>query len=813
MAGNRSLGTLTLDLIAKIGGFEKGMDQAARVAKNRMKEIENSAKNLAGLLGIGFGARAFVNMIKGAIDAADSLKDLRQQSGLTYDEMQALGNIAAKSGSSFEDIIASANKFNKAIAIGAGSSTKALNDQALAFSKLGISIDDLKTLTTGQLFDKAAKSLSSYADDQNKTLYEMTLFGKAGAGLTSTMNELGKTGLDPLIKRMSDLGILMSEQTIDAADEFNDKLVDAHAISDAFKRQIAVALLPTLTNLVTRFNDSAGGADTFKNSAEGVASVIKGLALTAIVVKGTILSLGKVFGGLAGVTSSAFKDVKISDLAGGPIGFGAGIVRSIAKNRKEIVAGLSGMSGDVKDEISRDWDTATALFDESQKKVKDDIKETDTEVKKHLPNLGLLSEAQKGAGKASDEWDNKLKQARKTLGDLAGDLEEQVAMYQKNNLEIIKYRLSVGDLSDEVKDLGAEGKGLADRILSSAEKQQLQTDTEEITKGLKGLDTQLKELSGDDVGAALDNFDESVKELLDRLKQAKNYAGIAQVYDVRDVIKQNAELNDILKERDIIDDDASKRQEQIQTDQEIGILGEIGGLKQADDMRKQQIQRLQGVIDKLHELEAAGSTPAIRQALKDTQHEMDELGKHTDTLAQKINNDLGDEFKGVVKDFLKGTSSLDEAFAKMGEHIIDSLIDMAAEWVKNELFAAFKTGSAGGSAGSGGIGGFLSGISDLFGGFFADGGRPPMNKASWVGEEGPELWIPDRPGRIVPSDQLSTGNIEVNIHEDASKAGRVSKKQNAGKTQIEIFVADIRGGGDMSRALEATYPGLGRGGS
>lgn len=43
----------------------------------------------------------------------------------------------------------------------------------------------------------------------------------------------------------------------------------------------------------------------------------------------------------------------------------------------------------------------------------------------------------------------------------------------------------------------------------------------------------------------------------------------------------------------------------------------------------------------------------------------------------------------------------------------------------------------------GGLGGVLG---SLFG--FAGGGRPPLGRASWVGERGPELFVPDVPGRI-----------------------------------------------------------------
>jgi hypothetical protein len=40
-------------------------------------------------------------------------------------------------------------------------------------------------------------------------------------------------------------------------------------------------------------------------------------------------------------------------------------------------------------------------------------------------------------------------------------------------------------------------------------------------------------------------------------------------------------------------------------------------------------------------------------------------------------------------------------------------------------------------------------IGNLFG--FADGGRPPLGRPSIVGERGPELFIPDQAGRIMPN--------------------------------------------------------------
>ena len=64
---------------------------------------------------------------------------------------------------------------------------------------------------------------------------------------------------------------------------------------------------------------------------------------------------------------------------------------------------------------------------------------------------------------------------------------------------------------------------------------------------------------------------------------------------------------------------------------------------------------------------------------------------------------------------------------------------------------------------------FLRAIPGI-GGFFANGGRPPVGKPSIVGERGAELFVPDRPGTIIPNHELGgmggSTNIVVNV--DAS---------------------------------------------
>ena len=60
-------------------------------------------------------------------------------------------------------------------------------------------------------------------------------------------------------------------------------------------------------------------------------------------------------------------------------------------------------------------------------------------------------------------------------------------------------------------------------------------------------------------------------------------------------------------------------------------------------------------------------------------------------------------------------------------------------------------------------------FTSFFGGFFADGGRPPVGRPSIVGERGPELFVPGRSGTIVPNHELGGGgSTSVVVNVDAS---------------------------------------------
>lgn len=93
------------------------------------------------------------------------------------------------------------------------------------------------------------------------------------------------------------------------------------------------------------------------------------------------------------------------------------------------------------------------------------------------------------------------------------------------------------------------------------------------------------------------------------------------------------------------------------------------------------------------------------------------------------------------------------SFKDLTRSIIQDLIQIQ---LRSQMTSLFKTfvGSIFGGAGGGFGTGNAFGNQDL-GGFYADGGSPPVGRASVVGERGPELFIPNTAGTIIPNNALS----------------------------------------------------------
>ena len=162
----------------------------------------------------------------------------------------------------------------------------------------------------------------------------------------------------------------------------------------------------------------------------------------------------------------------------------------------------------------------------------------------------------------------------------------------------------------------------------------------------------------------------------------------------------------------------------------------------------------------------------------------------TEKLKEKMTA-IGEEIEGSIKsnlrDAITGAKSFGDAMSNVLNRIRDKILDAQIDKLIGGFGEAFGKGSTGGE--KKGLGGFLGGV---LGGLFANGGQPPVNKISVVGERGPELFVPTSKGTIIPNGgfggESTTNVITVNVDAKGSSVQGSDAEGNELGQQIAIAI-------------------------
>ena len=166
----------------------------------------------------------------------------------------------------------------------------------------------------------------------------------------------------------------------------------------------------------------------------------------------------------------------------------------------------------------------------------------------------------------------------------------------------------------------------------------------------------------------------------------------------------------------------------------------------------------------------------INEKLKESIDLMEEEKKKAEELKQKF-ADIGEEIEGSIKsnlrDSITGAQSFGQAMTNVLNRIRDKIIDAQIDKVIGGFGESFGKAASGGKRS--GLGGFLGGV---LGGLFANGGQPPMNKISVVGEKGPELFVPRSAGTIIPNNKIGGGVTNNYVTVNVESGGTTTSGNN-----------------------------------
>ncbi len=243
---------------------------------DKMKSFGNvaasAAKAAAGAIAA-VGAAA-AGAVKGVVDMASQTAELgdkidksSQKLGVSAEFYQEWDAVLQHSGTSMDSMSATFKKL-------ATASQNASKDQQAAFEKLGLSMEQVQSMSAEELFTAVVSSLQGMEESTERTALATQLLGKGAQELGPLLNTSAED-TQAMIDEVNRLGGVMSNDAVKASAAYQDTLQDLQTAISGAKNNLAAEFMPAITQvmqgLTALFTGDEGGLTMI---SEGINSVV-----------------------------------------------------------------------------------------------------------------------------------------------------------------------------------------------------------------------------------------------------------------------------------------------------------------------------------------------------------------------------------------------------------------------------------------------------------------------------------------------------------------------------------------------------------
>ncbi|MFZ5151991.1 phage tail tape measure protein [Enterobacter hormaechei] len=454
---SKSLGTLTIDLIARIGGFVGGLSQAERASQKWCKQVKDDAKEAAVALtgfataasaaALGVGAAGF-NLLKSTSKQITESDRWAKSLKISTQELLAWQFAAEKAGVSgdqmadiFKDI---GDKIGDAVLNQSGEAVDALNALGLSAEKLSKATPDKQLLAIGDALGKIGSNaekttiLESLGNDLSKLL-----------PLFDNNNEK----LRQFIDLAKDYGIAPAPSQIEDLVKVNSIFEDMESQAKALKLEIAAGLAKVdLSQLTDSFSDIRETL-TDPQVLQGLVNLVQGVAeLAGWLVKGAAA---------AGDLSAKFAKPLVASME-----IGDSMDESVIRNRLEWLANAREFSDSWVTALDRSLgqmptteqiDKETAALNERLKKVlenkkaQQDIFEQSQKAGSTIGNTPISFALGQGETNGKTKPDSTLKKLESSFKSMETSYLRQIALIDttgKKSAEVTEQQKLQFDIAD-----------------------------------------------------------------------------------------------------------------------------------------------------------------------------------------------------------------------------------------------------------------------------------------------------------------------------------------------------------------------------
>lgn len=419
------LGTLTLDLIAKIGSFTgpiKDAEKQTKLSFDNMRKSVNTygAVAVAGAAAVGAGVFAMANEYA---NAARELQTFASISNTTTQEFQRMAVGAQTMGISQEKLSDQLKDFNEKlgefITIGSGGAVDFFEQIA---TKTEGSAEGARKLALEMQNLSGPKALQLYVDklqEAGVTQQQMSFYLESMASDTTNLIPLlrdGGKGFEYWADAAERAGVIMDESAIAKAAELRVQMDLLNLQVEGAKNQFIQGLMPALVSVGDGMSSASHETNLMSEAGETLGEVFKGVAATGMGVYAVVKMLSNAIAGLSLDAITAKKNVDLAAQGGSWADKLPGV-----KLGKSLIYGAT---------ISRAPDSGVSMAAQDNAKVVDDVANSINRIYNNTVNqsaaaMAKIQSSQAGVTKGSDEWIKKQNEAAKATSGANKALQEQ----------------------------------------------------------------------------------------------------------------------------------------------------------------------------------------------------------------------------------------------------------------------------------------------------------------------------------------------------------------------------------------------------
>jgi len=260
--------------------------------------------------------------------------------------------------------------------------------------------------------------------------------------------------------------------------------------------------------------------------------------------------------------------------------------------------------------------------------------------------------------------------------DWVKQLEKEASTYGKGKAALREYELEQRNLTGS---LAARAKA-AWATLDAAEKQKkADAQAAKDLKTLAQLQVDYLKSSGRSVDAAGAEIEKKYGALQKRLLAAGNVDGAGLVDKLMNIDKAKAELDQLEQQIERVFGEQSRREQTINTQQQAGLISEVGARQQILDLNKLTADQVEKLVPKMQELAQATGDPAAIERVKDLQARLGNLRVVANELSNALKAGFETGIQSALEGLATGTMDLKDAALSFVRDIASSLASVASQ--------------------------------------------------------------------------------------------------------------------------------------